>query len=71
MSATEVVGQTYDCAPFMTDEQVWDFCRRGYLLLEAAVDDEINRVAERRLNETLSSLFTTNARPARARMMRD
>ncbi len=44
-------GQTYDCAPSMTDEQVWEFCRRGYLLLEAAVDDDINRTAERRLNE--------------------
>lgn len=34
---------TYDCAPTMTDTQVLEFCRQGFLLLEAVVPDEINR----------------------------
>jgi hypothetical protein len=34
---------TYDCAPTLTDSQVLEFCRRGFLMLEAVVPDEINR----------------------------
>lgn len=30
---------------------MWEFCRRGYLLLEGVVDDEINCITEQRLNE--------------------
>ena len=32
-----------DCAPSLTDGEVLEFCRNGYLLLEAVVPDEVNR----------------------------
>jgi len=35
--------RTFDCAPTLTDSQVLDFCRQGFLLLPGAVPDEINR----------------------------
>lgn len=35
--------RTFDCKPSLNDSQVLDFCRQGYLLLEGAVPDEINR----------------------------
>ena len=34
---------TYDCEPTLTDSQVLEFCRKGFLMLEAVVPDEINR----------------------------
>ena len=34
---------TYDCAPGLSDEQVLQFCKDGYLKLEAVVDAETNR----------------------------
>ena len=37
------VGQTYDCEPTLNDQQVFEFCRQGYLLLEAVVGDDINQ----------------------------
>ena len=33
----------YDCEPTLTDREVMDFCRNGYLVLPAVVDDEVNR----------------------------
>ena len=33
----------YDCEPTLNDRQVMDFCRNGYLVLPAVVDDEVNR----------------------------
>ncbi len=33
---------TYDCAPTLTDSQVLDFCKKGFLLLDAVVPAEIN-----------------------------
>ena len=36
---------TYDCEPTMTDTQVLDFCRKGFLMLEAVVPDEVNKRA--------------------------
>ena len=35
--------KTYDCAPTLTDEEVIEFCQKGFLMLEAVVPDEINR----------------------------
>lgn len=35
----------FDCTPTMTDTQVVEFCRRGYLLFEGVVPDEINQRA--------------------------
>jgi len=35
--------QTFDCAPTLTDLQVLDFCRNGYLLLEGVVEDDVNQ----------------------------
>ena len=37
------IDATYDCTPTLGDADVLDFCRRGYLVLEGVVDDEINR----------------------------
>ena len=33
----------HDCDPTMTDTQVLDFCKKGFLMLEAVVGDDINR----------------------------
>lgn len=34
---------TYDCEPTLTDSQVLEFCRNGYLMFEGVVPTEINR----------------------------
>jgi len=34
---------TYNCEPSLTDSQVLDFCKTGYLILEGVVPEEINR----------------------------
>jgi hypothetical protein len=34
--------KTWDCEPTLTDSQVVDFCRNGYLLLEGVVPDDVN-----------------------------
>ena len=36
-------SQTHDCPPTLDDQQVFEFCHQGYLLLEAVVPDEINQ----------------------------
>ena len=33
----------HDCDPSMTDTQVLEFCKKGYLMLEGVVGDDINR----------------------------
>ena len=38
-----MLGNQYDCEPTLNDEQVVDFCRKGLLILERAIPDEINR----------------------------
>ena len=38
-------NHTCDGEPTLTDSQVLEFCREGYLLLRGAVPDEINRRA--------------------------
>ena len=35
-------GPTYDCEPTLNDEQILEFCRQGYLVLESVVDTEVN-----------------------------
>ena len=35
--------RTHTCRPTLTDSQVLEFCKQGYLLLEGVVPDEINR----------------------------
>ena len=37
------VNRTFDCAPTLTDTQVLEFCRNGFLLLRGVVGDEINQ----------------------------
>ena len=32
----------YDCEPTLDDEQVFEFCRKGYMSLEGVVKDEVN-----------------------------
>ena len=34
-----------DCEPTLTDTQVLEFCKNGYVMLESVVPDEINRRA--------------------------
>ena len=36
---------SHDCKPTLTDTQVIDFCRNGYLMLEGVVPDDVNRQA--------------------------
>ena len=36
-------SKTCDCAPTMTDGEVLEFCKNGFLLLEGVVDDDVNR----------------------------
>ena len=38
-------NRTFDCEPTLTDSQVVEFCREGYLLLRGVVPDEINQRA--------------------------
>ena len=33
----------HDCEPTLNDSQVLEFCKRGFLMLEGAVSDEVNR----------------------------
>ena len=41
---THLNDKTYDCEPTLTDSQVLEFCKNGYLLLEGVVAEEINRM---------------------------
>ena len=43
MNGAVVVGETWDCPPTLDDRQVMDFCRRGYVMLEGVVPEEVNR----------------------------
>ena len=38
-----MAGEKYDCKPTLTDQQVMEFCRNGFLVLEEAVPDAVNR----------------------------
>lgn len=40
---------THDCPPSLTDRQVMEFCRNGFLVLEGVVPDAINRRTSRYL----------------------
>ena len=52
-------GQTCDCEPTLTDRDVIDFCKAGYLVLEGVVPDAINRKAIQYLNEVDDSFEPT------------
>jgi len=43
MSGNAPYNATVDCGPTLTDRQVIDFCRNGFLILPGAVPEEINR----------------------------
>ncbi len=45
----------HDCAPSLTDTQVLDFCKAGFLMLPAVVPDEVNRRATEWCNERNTS----------------
>ena len=36
-------GEKYDCEATLTDEQVVEFCKNGFMMLEEAVPGEVNR----------------------------
>ena len=36
------IGLPYDCEPTLNDEQVIEFCRRGFLMLEGVVGNRSN-----------------------------
>ena len=42
---TVIAERTYDCEPTLTDHQVVDFCKNGFVMLKAVVPAEINRRA--------------------------
>jgi len=44
------VNRTFDCVPTLTDTQVLQFCRDGFLQLHGGVPDEINQRAYDYLN---------------------
>ena len=46
--------RTYDCEPTLTDSQVLEFCKKGFLMLEGVVPDEINRRTVDYLEEAAS-----------------
>jgi len=35
--------QIYNCQPSLTDSEVFDFCKTGYIMLENVVSDDINQ----------------------------
>ena len=37
------IGGAYDCEPTLKDQEVFEFCRKGYLLLEGVVEDAVNQ----------------------------
>lgn len=39
----DIAQKTYECEPTLTDKQVIEFCRQGFLMLEGVVPEEINR----------------------------
>ena len=39
----DAVNRTFDCEPTLTDTQVLQYCRDGYLQLQGVVPDEINQ----------------------------
>ena len=47
--------RTFDCEPTLTDTQVLQFCRDGYLHLQGVVPDEINQRTYDYLNPTATS----------------
>ena len=47
--------RTYDCKPTLTDRQVLEFCKRGFLMLEGVVPE---LVLVRDLREELDALRT-------------
>ncbi len=46
-----MTAEHYDCEATLTDGQVMEFCRNGYLMLESVVPDAINRRTVAFLNE--------------------
>jgi len=43
MEPASPYGAYVDCAPTLTDREVIDFCRNGYLMLPGVVPDDVNR----------------------------
>ena len=52
-------NKSVDCPPTLTDSQVIDFCRNGYLMLPGVVPDEINRKVVDYLDNTNSTYEPT------------
>ncbi len=48
-------NRTFDCDPTLTDTQVLEFCRDGYLMLRGVVPDDINQKACDYLNGKIPS----------------
>ena len=42
-SALPQLGATYDCNPTLSDQEIFEFCLKGYLLLEGVVENEVNQ----------------------------
>ena len=46
-----MVDQIYDCEPTLTDQQVIEFCQKGFIILEGVVSDDINHRVSNFLDE--------------------
>jgi hypothetical protein len=59
MSTVAPYRAPHDCAPTLSDLDVVDFCRNGYLMLPAVVPDEINRKVVNYLEQVDSTFEPT------------
>ena len=48
-------GRTFDCEPTLTDSEILEFCRTGFLLLAGVVADEFNKMTIDYLKGTLAA----------------
>jgi hypothetical protein len=43
----EIQTSTHSCEPTLDDNGVLEFCKKGYLLLEVVVPEDVNRRSQR------------------------
>ena len=51
--------ETYDCGPTLNDQQVLEFCKNGFLVLEGVVPEEVNRKTVQFLDARERTGYTT------------
>ena len=53
------MSETYNCEPTLNDTQVLEFCKYGFLVLEAVVSDEVNKKTVQFMEEQVERLGHT------------